>query len=926
MIVLLSFWAQQSMAQESEQTALVKGKLLNKLTLQPANDVQVTIPYLKLLSVTDGEGNFTFSRVPFGNHMVIVGGTTVVPDTFRILVNEKVVDLKEFNIVPSENAVAQATTQIPTIALEESDVSSDDDGVKSSNVSGVLTASRDPFLNTAGFVLGQYRFRTRGYDQGSTEVQINGAPMNDIETGDAYWSQWGGLNDVFRGRNITYGLKPSEYTYGGIGGSTYFDATAANQRKQTRVSYSLTNRQYRNRLMLTHNTGLLKNGWAFSLSASKRWSEEGYVQGTFYDGYSYYLGISKRFSTKSTLNLTAFGAPTRRGKAAPSYQEAYDLLDNNFYNPNWGYQNGEKRNAKVANTFMPTFILNYELTPTDKLRWNTAIAYQFGKNANSTLDWYNSADPRPDYYRNLPSYYQYSIPTNPYAQGLQGPGFVANSQIDWNGMYEANYLNRVRLANGDSARRSLYIVGSDVDDIQKYVFNTNLTYVISDHITMNAGLSYINQRTESYRRLDDLLGGDFFRNVNSFSERNTVVGSDFTAYDLNNPNQLVREGDKYYYDYIVRFQKATLWEQLNFTYNKVDFFFAANAGFNSFQREGLYRNGFFANGNSSFGKAPKQNFSTYGVKGGITYKLNGRHYLFVNGGLSSDAPTVDNTYFSSRTRNATVANPQEQMTYTMEGGYLLRAPRINARVVGYVTDVRDETKVQRFYYTGSGGANNFVNFIMQNMDTRFIGTELALDYKINSSFSATGVVALGQAFYTNNPKVTQYQENTTDTAATSYNVYTKNQYLAVGPQSVYSLGLNYRSKQYWYVGLNASYLDRMYVDIAAPRRSDESLDLLTPGSTQWHNIMDQERLPSQFTLDLNAGKSILLSKISKKIPRNTYLYINIGISNLLDNKNIRTGGFENLRYDFAGGETNKFASKYFYAYGRNYFINISLKF
>ncbi len=929
--LLLTVISLPAMAQET-RTALVKGRLLNKATLQPASDVQVTIPYLKLLTITDGEGRFTFSRVRYGTQTIIVGGLTFVSDTFRVLINEPNVDLKEFGVVPGETAAAQATQQIPTIALEESDVSSDDDGVKASNVSGVLTASRDPFLNTAGFVLGQYRFRLRGYDNGASEVLINGAPMNDIETGDAYWSQWGGLNDVFKGRNLTYGLTPSEYAYGGIGGSTYFDATAANQRKQTRVSYSIANRQYRNRIMLTYSTGLMKNGWAFSLSASKRWANEGYVDGTFYDGYSYYAAASKRFNSTSTLNFTAFGAPTRRGKAAPSYQEAYDLAGSNYYNPNWGYQNGEKRNAKVANIFQPTFLLNYEYTPNDKLRWNTVAGYQFGTNANSTLDWYNAPDPRPDYYRNLPSYFQYSTPPDPYGQALQGPNFQANSQINWDELYHTNQINHSyvpgyngRVTN-DSGLRSLYIIGSDVDDIKKWIGNTNLSYVVNEHLTMNTGFTYINQRTESYRRLDDLLGGDFYVNINSFSERDFGAGSASSRYNTNDSNLVVHEGDKYYYDYLVRFQKANLWEQLNFTFNKVNFFIAANGGFNMFQREGLYRNGIYADDNSSYGRGVKQNFATYGVKGGLTYKLNGRHYLFANAALASDAPSVDNTYFASRVRNRTIDNPEAQMTYTVEGGYLFKSPKMNARVVGYATDVQDETKVQRFYYTGSGGANNFVDYVLRDLNSRFIGTELALDYKVNSALSLTGVVALGQAFYTSNATVVKYEENTTDTSASYDRAYTKGHFLGVGPQSVYSLGINYRSKNFWYAGLNANYLDRMYVEIAAPRRTAEALDLVVPESAEWHSIVDQERLPGAFTMDLNAGKSFLLSKFNKKIPRNTYLYINAGVSNLLDNKNIRTGGFENLRYDFSGGEANKFASKYFYAFGRNFFINISLKF
>lgn len=923
LVLFLSCCTLQSMAQEAK-TALVKGRLLNKLTLQPANDVQVTIPYLKLLAVTDGGGEFSFSRVPYGSHLVIVGGTTVVADSFRILVNEGVVDLKEFGVTPSDNAITQAAQQIPTIALEENSLSGEDDGVRASNVSGLLSASRDPFQNTAAFVWGPYRFQPRGYDRNQQEVQINGVPMNDVETNDAYWSQWGGLNDVFRSRNSTYGLQPSEYAFGGINGSVYFDATAANQRKQTRVTYSLSNRSYRNRLMLTHSTGLMKGGWAFSASVSKRWAKEGYVEGTFYDGYSYYAALTKRIGNKHEINLTAFGAPTRRGKVAPAVQEAYDLAGTNFYNPNWGYQNGEKRNAKVANNFQPAFILNYVYTPNERVHWNTAVAYQFGKNKNSTLDWYNAKDPRPDYYRYLPSFYSLDD---------RDPGkaeFLENKQIAWDDLYNRNYanietINNVNGIRGNSVtgKRSVYVVSDDVDDIKKYTFNTNLQYILDDHITMTTGLSFIGQRTESYKQLTDLMGGDFFLNLNQFAVQQNVPNVSFNQYDLDNPNRLIREGDKYNYDYISRFNKARLWEQVTFTFNKLDFFIAANAGFTSFSREGLYRNGLYAD--ISKGKSIIYNFPNYGVKGGITYKLNGRHYLFANGSYSTEAPTFDNTFISARTRNVTVDNPEVQRIGSFEGGYLMRAPKYNIRAVGYVTDITDGTEVRRFY-NDDPSYQSFVNYVMQDVNVRYIGTELAVDVKVMPQLSVYAAASLGQAFYTRNPTVSITRDNDTMMSAVRRTVHVENAYVAAGPQSAYTLGFNYRSKDYWYASVNFNYFDRNYIDVNPERRTDDALDLINSNTALYHQIFDQEKLPSAFTVDLFAGMSIMPNNYKKKVPRSVMIYLNAGVSNLFNNTNLVTGGFEQLRYDFTENNPGKFPSKYFYGLGRNFFINLSLKF
>lgn len=755
--------------------------------------------------------------------------------------------------------------------------------------------------------------------------------MNDLETGNAYWGQWGGLNDVFRSRTSTYGLMPSEYAFGGIEGDVYFDAAAANQSKQTRVSYSLSNRSYRNRIMLTHSSGLMSNGWAYSVSVSKRWAKEGYVPGTFYDGYSYYAGISK-VSRNHQFNLIAFGAPTAHGKIYPTTKETTELAGTNFYNPNWGYQNGEKRNARVQTNFQPTFILNYEYKPSERNRLNISGAYQFGKESNSFIDWYNGMDPRPDYYRNLPSYYLNAVPSDPGTAALVRNEILSDPnalQINWDHLYNVNYSNTETIHNVDgiagndvTGRRSVYVLSDHVQDVKKATLNLNYEHAFDEHLRLNAGATYIFQWAEDYNQLEDLLGGDFYVNYNQFAEREYVANSSLNQYDVNNPNRLIKVGDKYGYDYITKYNKAWAWGQLVGTYNKVDYFFAANVGNNSFSRDGLVRDGLFPN--NSYGQGDVQSFFTYAIKGGLTYKIDGRNFLFANAGINADAPTIENTYISPRTRSFTVDNPIVETSKTLEAGYLLHAPRISARAVGYVTDVTNATDVQH-YYDDDPQYQTFVNYVMQNINMRFIGTELALDVKMGHGFDIVGAAALGQAFYTNRPTVSVTLDNDTSSLVTHRQVYIKNYYLPVGPQSAYTVGIKYNSKQHWYANVNFNYVDRNYVEINPDRRTPEAADNVEPNSELWHQIFDQEKLPSVFTIDVFAGKSFLLSKTFKKLPR-TFLYLNAGVNNLLDNKNIITGGFEQLRYDFTDNNPGKFPNKYFYGFGLNFFINATLKF
>ncbi len=487
-------------------------------------------------------------------------------------------------------------------------------------------------------------------------------------------------------------------------------------------------------------------------------------------------------------------------------------------------------------------------------------------------------------------------------------------------------------------RRSIFAIYNDVDDIRKFTFNTNLEKTLNEHLALTAGLQFISQRTESYREMVDLLGGDYYLNLNQFVRLNTattngedignnptgtVAPNQYNQYDLNNPNRLIRKGDKYNYDYYSQFTKGFLWGQLVANYNKVDLFGAVRFGYNDFYREGLYRNGLFAD--ASFGKSDVQRFATYNVKGGITYKLDGRNFLYVNAAYAQDAPTIENTFISSRTRNFTVTNPTVEKTMSVEGGYLMRTPKYNLRAVGYATEIKDATKILR-YFNDDPAFNSFVNYVMQGLSMRSTGVELAAEVKVTPAVSLTGVAAIGAYFYTENPSsVGIYADNDTVRTPAQRNVYIKDYYIAAGPQSAYTLGTNYRSKKFWYATVNLNYFERNYIDVSPDQRTQDALAGVPVGSELYHSIVDQKVLPSAFTIDVFGGKSFLLSKYNKKLPRNTFLYLNAGISNLLD-ADIRNGGFEQLRYDYRNLNTDKFPPKYFYGLGRNFFINLSLKF
>ena len=925
-------------SQNSKKTGIIKGKLTNAATKQPFSNLKISIPELSVYTTSDGEGNFVISEVPFGSQTVVISSYNAKVQTINIAVDKDVVNMGDIIVTPSGSGISEESSDIPTITISDnSNTSAEDDGVTTQNTGESMSGVRDPFLSMVLDHVAANNFHYRGDVGNEHDFEINGVSINDPETNSASKNQFGKLYDIFRMTDQAYGLNPSSYAFGGKNGTEYMDASAANQYAGTKVSYTMTDRNYNNGVQLNHSSGLKKNGWAYSLSFAKRWDNEGYVPGTFYNDYSYYAAVSTVIG-KGALNLTTVGSPIDHGKSSSATEEAYDLDGSKYYNQNWGYDDGKIRNARVEKEFRPLTILNYEYKPDDKTRWNTAVGYEFGKDKNSFIDYDNAASPYGSYYQNMPSYYLTMVPPNPLAAAALQKQILSNPtaalQINWNKLYEDNYANTQQTiynvngvsGNNYTGTQSEYVLSNEVANTKRFNFNTNIEHSVTDNLTITGGLTITSQSTEYYNQLADLLGGNYYVNYNEFASQQYVGSPTYNQNNLNQPNAIIKVGDKYGNDYAIRVNNALLWGQAVYTYDKVSFFIAANTSDNSFYRDGFFRNGLFPN--NSFGISPIQNFFDYAAKAGVNYKIDARNTLFLHALYSTTPPTPANTYISAPTRDFTVSNPNVQRNQVLEAGYLVKSTTLTARVTGYVSDVENATEIKRFY-DDDPAYSTFVNYAMTGEDTRSIGTEIALKYKLARQWNILGTASVGQSFYTNNPNISVYLDNVPTQTATPSTTYIKNYYVSAGPQSTYILGLDYRPSSNLYVDLLGNYFDRNYVEINPNRRTTAAAGLYLQGTPQYAAIMDQQELPSAFTVDLRAGKSFQLSKMSKtanKFSSKSVLNISLSIANLLNNTNVINSGYEQLRYDYENYNPDKFANKYIYGMGINFSLNISLRF
>ncbi|MEM9545889.1 MAG: TonB-dependent receptor [Bacteroidota bacterium] len=870
-------------------------------------------------AVSNARGIFRFYNIEAGEYpfkIEVEEGNILTLDNVDITGQDQ--DLGDITVELGEE-VSNAT-DIAIISISTADIGGGGDDL-GQEYSSILSAGRDPFNAAAAFNLSGGRFYARGYNNEDRHVYLNGFAVNDLDDGRVLWGAWGGLNDVLRRQENSFTLQATSFGFGGVGGASYIDLRASSQRPGTKIVYNRSNRSYTNRLMITHNSGQTESGWSYSLSGSRRWGDSGFIEGTFYDAWSLFGSVEKSINDNHNIGLTVLAAPSNRGRFSGSVQEMYDLAGSNYYNANWGFQEGEVRNSRIYRTSQPIAILRHDWIISPNTTLTTSIAGQTGKFGTTRLDWYNASDPRPDYYRKLPSFYE--------AEGLPEiaeeirqrlSSDVNARQLDWDRMYRVNRNRSVTIENANGTNESVsgnlaaYVVEEQRFDNNKFNFNTVLETLLSERFTLNAGAFYQYENVQNFKVLDDLLGADFYINLNNFALRDFPGNLDVAQNDLQIPNRLVYEGDVFGWNYDIVTQRYGSWAQGQYNLRKFDLFAAVELSSTSFYRNGFYQTGQFPE--SSLGKSETQSFFNYGVKAGATYKIDGRNYLYGVGTLRTRAPFSRFAYLSPRTRDEVINDLTSEKIRGGEIGYVFRYPGLKGRVSAYYTEFADQIENSSFY---NDQQRTFVNFVLAGVDKKHQGIEIGVEATITSTLSMDFAAGIMANQYTSRPLATYTQDNSAEVLAEDRVIYIKNFYVP-GPQQAFTLGFDYRSPKYWFASLNLNHFRNIYLDFNPDRRTDETVGalLLPDREAEFDRIVSQERLPSQFTLDFFGGKSW---RIDDK-----FLYLNISVNNILNNKDFRTGGFEQGRFDYDGFDVDRFPPRYFYAFGTTYSVGLTLRY
>lgn len=533
----------------------------------------------------------------------------------------------------------------------------------------LLNVTPSAYVVKGGGGYGDTEIVLRGFKKENVAVMVNGVPMNDMENGTIYWSNWLSLTDVTRSMQIQRGLGASKVSAPSVGGSINIVTNTIDARKGGFASYGIGEHGY-NKMLFSVSTGLSETGWAMTLMGGREWGD-GYIQGTEFESYNYFINVAKRFNDSHQLSLTAFGAPQWHnqrnaydGLTIQGWQEVKKYMgpDKIYrYNPTYGFdKNGQQRAANKNKYHKPQISLNHLWQIDVKSSLSTALYHSIGEG------W-----------------------------GTRGEGNNGYGSSSWFGSSNGQLNTLFRNADGTFAYDKIQELNENSDNGSQMVMTksknghrwygllSTYTRELSEYINFYAGVDgryYIGKHTNV---ISDLYSGDYF--VDPY--RNSVkVENNSNAVDLGFTTQKLTVGDIVRRNYDGHVLQGGLFGQVEYADEKLSSFLSASFNHTNQWR---YDRFYYDKAHAKSEKVGKWGFN---LKGGANYNLNENHNVFANIGYISRAPFLDGGIFLS-IMNSNIVNPDavNEKVFSVEVGYGYQSRFFSANVNAYHTNWNDKT-------------------------------------------------------------------------------------------------------------------------------------------------------------------------------------------------------------------------------------------
>ena len=580
----------------------------------------------------------------------------------------------------------------------------------------ILKSTPGVYVTKDGGGYGDSKINMRGFKAANVAVMINGVPVNDMEWGGVYWSNWAGLSDVTRSMQTQRGMGASKISSPSVGGTINIVTNTIDAQKGGTFSYGVGNDGLQN-ISLSLSTGLSKSGWAMSVLLAKRWGD-GYVQGTSFEGYNWFLNVSKRLNDHHQLSLTAFGAPQTHNQRKPLYAglsiKEWDKVakwmgeeDKYRYNAVYGFDNnGKERTSQWNHYHKPQISLNHQWQIDYKSSLSTALYLSIGRGG-----------------------------------GYSGQGRTSNDRAMWNGANNGILRTDFRKADGTfdygaiqdmnaaSTDGSKMVMSDGVNNHMWYGALSTYTNQIGKHLELSAGIDvryYIGNHTNE---IVDLYGGDYF--IDDTDRKNVKAVNNAAAADPNWKYEKLSVGDIVYRDYDGHVHQEGVFGQLEWTREKINAFVSGSVSNTGYWRVDRFYY------DEAHQESDHINFLGFTAKGGVNWNFTKKSNVFLNVGYISRAPFFSGgAFLQSTTSHMTNPDAVNEKVFSVEGGYGLRTEKINLNLNAYYTLWMDKADVRSKLMSNG----DYARVNMTGVDARHMGIELDLRYKPTRWMNLTGMV------------------------------------------------------------------------------------------------------------------------------------------------------------------------------------------
>ena len=872
--ILLQFFVVSLISFSSFSQSLVTGVVVDGSTNEPLIGANVSIKGTTDGTFTGLDGSFSFSADPSSGAVVLVSYIGYEDQEIPYSGDIGMVKMKSTNLTLDEIRVTADVSIDRKTPSTYTNVSQQyvSEYAGTQEVPELLKMTPGVYTTKEGGGVGDSRVYIRGFSQENITVMINGVPVNDMENGRVFWSNWNGLGDVTSQMQVVRGLGVSKLAIGSIGGTINIVTNSINTKKGGSFLQQVSDYgQYKE--TLSYNTGRTKNDWAVSLLYS-RTDGKGYVDGSYVHANTYFLSVTKEFNENNSLVLTAIGAPQKHGQRdqyiTPAEVEKYG----HKYNRDWGIYNGEELNGRNNYYHKPHIVLNHYYNIDDNTSLNTSVYASYGKGGGSGP---------------LGSYGRYYGDQDRTADGL----------INWDAVVADNTAN-----NGGSAsyglattKGSSLILRNSVNNHRWYGVLSNLEHEFNENLSLTVGLDARTYTGEHFREVRNLLGGSHWVELYKYTvdySRNSAKSSygdggirDHLKYVNENSTSLfftkTPENQRIAYDNDGVHRYAGLHSQLEYSNDVVSAFVGGSISRTQYERIDRMNYAGIENGGQEQ-KSRKVNITGHNLKAGFNFNFSDQSNIYMNLGSFSRAPFFN--FVFTNYQNIVVDPLENEKARAIEFGYGFRAQKFSMKLNGYMTKWEDKGLLSP-RVTINGIATRSA---IRGQDALHKGVELEWNTKFTPQLDIGGIVSLGEWRWANN---VQGEIRTDDLEIITVDIYSENVFVGNHPQTQIGLKGRYQINKVLDIGGQYLYNANLYSDYDVSDRDDPGLVNIQP-----------YQLDNYGVLDMRVGAKFNLGSLGA--------YAQVQAYNLLDNI-----------YWARGVENNRQLGEGFPSYGRT--LNFSLK-